>query len=98
MKPAGRNPERAIRALQAGTVTLCSQRKSSPFWIIVLLISGETNSSLPTPRAIHTTAPYVIAFTGSKCLRSAGWRLADGLLQSKNAGGRRAAHANVIGR
>jgi hypothetical protein len=41
IKPAGQDPESADRAPQARTVTLCLQRKSSPFWIILLLISDS---------------------------------------------------------
>jgi len=45
MEPAGQDPERVDYALQAGTVTLCLQRKSSLFWIILLLISGRAEHS-----------------------------------------------------
>jgi hypothetical protein len=41
MKPAGQDPESADRAPQARTVTLCSQHKSSPLWIILLLVVGS---------------------------------------------------------
>ena len=42
-KPAGQNPEERTLLDQARTLTLCSQRKSSPFWIILLLVSGRTD-------------------------------------------------------
>jgi hypothetical protein len=38
MKPAGQDPERVDYALQARTVTLCLQHKSSLFWIRLLLV------------------------------------------------------------
>jgi len=41
IKPTGQDPERVDYALQARTVTLCSQHKSSPFWIILSLAFGS---------------------------------------------------------
>src|ERR1700724_1402938 len=32
-KPAGQDPQRALALYEGGPVTLCSQPKSSPFWI-----------------------------------------------------------------
>jgi hypothetical protein len=40
IKPAGQNPEERTVLDQARTLTLCSQRKSSPFWIILWLVAG----------------------------------------------------------
>jgi hypothetical protein len=37
-KPAGQDPEGVDYAPQARTVTLCSQHKSTLFWIILLLV------------------------------------------------------------
>jgi len=38
IKPAGQDPECVDYAPQARTVTLCSQHKSSLFWIRLLLV------------------------------------------------------------
>jgi hypothetical protein len=62
MKPAGQDPESAERAPQAHTVTLCSQHKSSRFWIILLLVSGraEHQTMHPSARACGRFAPPMI--------------------------------------
>src|SRR6516165_7050813 len=54
IKPAGQDPESADRALQARTVTLCWRHKSSPFWIILLLVSGRAQHQMthPTPKCM----------------------------------------------
>src|SRR5262249_35696504 len=41
IKPTGQDPECFDRAPQARTVTLCWQRKSSLFWIRLLLVFGS---------------------------------------------------------
>jgi hypothetical protein len=49
MKPAGQDPESADCAPQARTVTLCSHRKSSLFWIRLLLVLGGRRATGTLP-------------------------------------------------
>jgi hypothetical protein len=45
MKPAGQDPETRL-AFGAVTVPLCSHTKASPFWIMLLLVSGRLGHAM----------------------------------------------------
>jgi hypothetical protein len=53
LKPAGQDPERVDYAPQARTVTLCSQHKSTLFWIILLLVLTNDDQHAESCRQAH---------------------------------------------
>src|ERR1700730_18138100 len=66
MEPAGRDPGRAFGAPAVGPVTLCSQKKSSPFWTIFSPAWGMGPWTMPSSRRWRHAATLLTLATGTQ--------------------------------